>query len=89
MIVPKDISEPITAAMWGELRERWPNYERLATAWALAPDLDTLDDLLAGRPVDKDRLSPAGLARAEEHRLVRLERPIELFENATPSEVAA
>jgi hypothetical protein len=44
-----------------------------------------LADLLAGLPVDRDRLSPEGFAWSLERRLVRLERPIDLLaEEDTP-----
>jgi hypothetical protein len=51
----------------------------LKAAWKLARDVETLADLLAGCPIDQNRLNPEGLRWAMEHRLVRLERPIDLL----------
>lgn len=50
-------------------------------AFGIAKDITTVDSLLAGHPVDRDRLDPDGLAWALERRLVRLDvRAIELFD---------
>jgi hypothetical protein len=72
VIAPKSASEPISAEMLEALREAWPNGVRLTAAWRLARDVDTLSDLLAGLPVDRDRLDPAGVAWARERRFVTL-----------------
>ena len=47
----------------------------VATYWAimLARDLDTCRALLAGEPVNPDRIDPVWLNAAEELRLVRLD----------------
>ena len=51
--------------------------QRLATAWRLAPDIRTLEDLLFGIPVDPSRLNPTELARARTASLVQLIPPID------------
>lgn len=53
---------------------------RVDAALRLARDVETCRDLLRGEPVDESALDPAGLAWAGERRLVRLERPLDLFE---------
>src|SRR5690242_3948206 len=78
-IVPRDPSQPITAEMRRALREAWPDGERLAAAWRLARDLETLSDLLAGAPVSEDRLDPEALFPARRRSLVQLGAPIELL----------
>lgn len=80
MIVSPDSSAPITADQWAALRTRWLNYEQLAAAWRLACDVGTLDDLLAGRPVDPSRLDQDELAKAQRATLVRLVAPVDLLE---------
>lgn len=79
MIVSKDPWTPISAEQWDALRAAWPDGARLEAAWSLAMTVDVLADLLAGRPVDRDRLRADALARAEQNRLVVLRRPIDLF----------
>ncbi len=69
-----------------ELRQRWPNGERLVTAWRLAPDLDTCSDLLAGVPVSAERLDQVALAESWELSLVTLSAPIALL-NVTEGSV--
>jgi len=56
--------------------------QRLATAWRLAPDIRTLEDLLLGVPVDPARLNPGELARARTASLVQLVPPINLIRAA-------
>lgn len=79
MIASADIFEPITDAMWAQLRAAWPDGARLETAWRLALDVDTLAALLADRPVNPDRIDPEGLAWAREQRYVRLVRPTDVL----------
>jgi hypothetical protein len=62
------------------LHAMWPTYERLDAAFRLAPTTVTCADLLAGLPVARDRLDPDGLRWATARRLVRLERPLDLFD---------
>jgi hypothetical protein len=76
-IASPDPYEPITEGQWAQIRASWPNTQRLHTAWRLALDLETLDDLLAGRPVDPTRIDPGELARARRASLVQLVRPID------------
>lgn len=78
-IIPRDITTPITADMRRRLRERWPNGERLTIAWRLAKDLETLEALLLGQPVDPSRVNQDELQRALEPRLVQLVRPIDVL----------
>lgn len=78
-IASADIFEPITDAQWAQLRAAWPDGARLETAWRLARDVDTLAALLAGKPVNPDRIDPAGLAWARERRYVQLARPIDVL----------
>ena len=78
-IVPRDPWEPITEEMWAALREAWPNGERLAAAWRLAPDVDTCSDLLAGVPVSAGRLDQEALFESRRRSLVTLSAPIELL----------
>jgi hypothetical protein len=67
------------------LRYMYPNPARIALALRLALDLETAQDLLAGRPVDPDRLDAAALERARTRRLVRLDvAEIDLLLEATP-----
>lgn len=58
-----------------DLRERCPDREvrRIALAAGLALDLETCRSLLAGEPVDPDRLDKARLERAKNRLLVRLD----------------
>jgi hypothetical protein len=79
VIASRNPHVPIAPEQWGELRRCWPDGARLTAAWRLARDPETCADLLRGLPVDRDRLSPEGLAWSLEHRLVRLERPIDLL----------
>jgi hypothetical protein len=65
--------------MRDELREHWPGGERLDTAWRLAKDIDTLEALLLGQPVDPARIHQDELQRALEPRLVQLVRPIDVL----------
>ncbi len=82
MIVDRDPWTPITAKQWAELREAWPNGERLTVAWRLARDVDALADLLAGRPVAPGRINQRELAKARRASLVQLVAPIDLLEAA-------
>lgn len=79
-VISRDPYEPLPSDWQEKLRERWPDGERLATAWRLSRDLETCRDLLLGLPVDRSRLRVDALARAEESQLVRLERPIDLVD---------
>ena len=79
MIVSRDPYAPISPEQWEELRRCWSDGARLTAAWRLARDHETCADLLRALPVDRDRISPEGLAWSLEHRLVRLERPIDLL----------
>lgn len=76
-IIPLDILELITPDMRRQLREAWPNAERLNVAWRLAKDLETCEALLLGQPVDPSRIDQNELERALEPRLVQLVRPID------------
>jgi hypothetical protein len=78
MIVPRDPWQPIRAEIWAKLERRWPNAERLVTAWRLARDIDTCADLIAGRPVDQARLDPEAVFAARRKSLVTLTAPIDL-----------
>lgn len=78
-VAPRDPHEPITAAMWTEIHARYPNVERLEVAWRLALDVETLDRLLAGEPVNPDRIDQGGLAWARERSFVQLTRPIDVL----------
>jgi hypothetical protein len=78
-IVPKDPRERITPAMWRALRNAYPNGERLAAAWRLARDLDTLGELLSGCSVSSDRLDPEAVFHARRRTLVTLSAPAELL----------
>jgi len=79
-IVPCNPHEPITLAMWEELSRRWPDRERLAAAWRLARDLETLADLIAGRVVAAERLDQDALREARRRSLVQLRAPIEFVD---------
>jgi hypothetical protein len=79
-IIPRDINQPITTEMMVQLRAAWPNAARLNVAWRLAKDVDTLEALLAGQPVDPERIHQGELERAFEPRLVQLVRPIDVLE---------
>jgi hypothetical protein len=83
VIVPRGPWEPISPEQREELRRCWPDGARLTAAWRLALDVETCADLLRRLPVDRDRISSEGLAWSLEHRLVRLERPIDLLLEAT------
>lgn len=63
-------------------RLTWPNTERLNTALMLATDWRTCADLLAGRPVNPERLDPGALKQAHTASLVTLTRPIDLLSAA-------
>lgn len=78
-IASPDIFEPIGAEQWEQIRAAWPNAERLRAAWDLALDLETLADLITGRPVSPGRLDKAELAKARQATLVVLRRPIDLL----------
>lgn len=55
----------------------------VGVAFRIAKDVTTVDALLAGQPVDQDRLDPDGLAWARARLLVRLDvRAIDLFDYA-------
>lgn len=55
----------------------------VGVAFSIAKDVTTADALLAGQPVDQDRLDPDGLAWARARLLVRLDvRAIDLFDYA-------
>src|SRR4051812_9958051 len=79
-IVPRDPHQPITTEMMVQLRAKWPNAARLNVAWQLAKDIDTLEALLLGQPVDPTRIRQDELERALEPRLVQLVRPIDVLE---------
>jgi hypothetical protein len=78
-IASPDPTEPITVEQWTQIRAAWPNAERLRAAWNLALDVDTLADLIVGRPVSPGRLDKAELAKARQATLVVLRRPIDLL----------
>jgi hypothetical protein len=53
---------------------------RIAVAFRLAQDVDACEALLRGERVSAERLDPAGVAWAQQLKLVRLdERAIDLF----------
>jgi hypothetical protein len=79
-IIPTDSSEPITEEMWAQLRAAYADGQRLATAFALALDVDACADLLAGRTVDPSRLDEGELFKARRKRLVQLVAPVNLLE---------
>jgi hypothetical protein len=79
-IIPRDIQQPITTEMMVQLRATWPNAARLNVAWRLAKDVDTLEALLLGQPVDPERIHQDELEQALEPRLVQLVRPIDILE---------
>jgi hypothetical protein len=78
-LVPLDPWTPIPASVWAELRRRYPSTARIMVAMRLAQDAATCADLLAGRPVDPDRVDRSELERAKRRSLVRLVAPIELL----------
>ena len=80
MIVSPDFFEPVTVEQWAELRAAWPNAERLRTAWNLALDVDTLADLIVGRPVAPGRLDKDELAKARKATLIVLVAPVDLLD---------
>lgn len=71
--IPLNTSEPITDTIRQHLNAAWPNPERLRIAFLLALDIDTCHALLAGDPVDPERLDQAALDHAAARRLVRLD----------------
>ena len=77
-IVPRNPWQPLTEEMRQALRDKWPDGERLTTAWRLARDLETLRDLLAGLRVAADRLDQEALFEARRRSLVQLRTPIAL-----------
>lgn len=79
-IMPKDSSVPLPPDWREQLRARWPDGERLRAAWALARDVDALEDLLAGRAVHPDRIDRDELVKASRANLVQLRAPIDLLE---------
>ncbi len=79
-VVSKDTHDAITPAQWDELRRRYPNVDRLDTAFRMGVDVGTCADLLAGLPVGRGRLDAKGLRWARVRRLVRLERPVDMFD---------
>lgn len=82
-IVPRSAHEPITAEQLDALRERWPTPGRLVAAFALARDVETCAELLAGVPVAPERLDQEQLELARRRRLVRLDlTAIDLLEGA-------
>jgi hypothetical protein len=62
------------------LRGKWPDGQRLTTAWALALDVDACADLLAGRAVAPERIDQGELFNARRKRLIQLVAPIDLLE---------
>lgn len=68
---------PLTRAERIDLR-------RLSVAWRLAPDLDTLHDLLLGVPVDPAHLNTKDLDEAHKASLVQLVPPINVLERSVP-----
>jgi hypothetical protein len=79
-VVSRDSCDPITAEQRDELWRRYPSVERLDVAFRLAVDVDTCADLLLGQPVERGRLDAKALRWARVRRLVRLERPLDLFD---------
>lgn len=63
-----------------QLRERWPDTQRLIVAFRLAKDIDACEALLLGQAVDPARIHQDELQRALEPRLVQLVRPIDVLE---------
>ena len=82
MIIPRDVYQPLTPAHLNSLRARWPDAVRLATAFALALDVDAAADLLAGRHLNPSRIDASELERAKCATLVRLVAPIDLLREA-------
>jgi hypothetical protein len=85
VIVPRDPQEPITVEMRDDLGVAWPDAARLAAAWRIARDLEALELLLGGQPIERDRLDPEGVEWAEELRLVQLRAPLELVDVLEPA----
>jgi hypothetical protein len=84
-VVSRDPHQPVTVGMWAELAEGWPDTERLIAAFRLARDLRTCTALLEGLPVAAGLLDAQGLLWARRKRLVRLERPLDLFDVREPA----
>jgi hypothetical protein len=81
-VVPRDVSEPMTAAQWQLVRRDYPDayVQRVRIAMRLALDVATCGALLEGRPVDPSRLDQAELARARKATLVQLVAPIDVLD---------
>jgi hypothetical protein len=79
-IVSHDVFAPLTDGQRLALVEAWPNGARLEWAWRIARDLETCRALLAGQPVDAERLDQAELFSARRARLVQLVAPADLLE---------
>jgi hypothetical protein len=75
-IVPRDPLEPITPEQWAQLREAYPDGQRLWWALLLARDPDTWAELVAGAAVEPVRLDQAQLAWAREQKVVRLDATV-------------
>jgi hypothetical protein len=78
VIVPRDPWQPLPVDWREQLRARWPDGERLAWAWRLAPKLATCGDLLAGLPVALAWLNQNALVAARRSSVVTLRAPLEL-----------
>jgi hypothetical protein len=83
VIVPHNPYEPLTDEHRAALKAAWPNAARLSAAWRLARDLHTLEQLLRGEPVHRDRLDPEWLAWASARDFVTL-GPLFYFDDEEP-----
>lgn len=72
-IVSGDSRDPVSPAQWAELRDSYPDAQRLWWSLLLARDPDTWAALAAGDTVDPERLDQAQLCWARKQRLVRLD----------------